>query len=76
MDDTFATEEASSTSILAQEEASEGPSGLEVLAARVNGSTRGTEFINRDHGWELTRDLQGTTSPSEPFGRTFVERKP
>lgn len=54
MDDTFATEEASSTSVLVQEEASEGPSALEVLAERVNGSKRGTEFISRE-------DLQKAT---------------
>lgn len=50
MDVTFATEEASSTRVLVQEEVSEGPSDLEPLAARVNGSTRGTEFMNLDHG--------------------------
>lgn len=49
MHDTFAAEEASSTRTWAQGDTSEGPSSPESLAARVNGSTRGTEFIDRDH---------------------------
>lgn len=63
--------EAWSTRISAQEGRSDDPSRVELLAGRVNGSTRGTEFISHEYEHERrpSSGCDSTTARSRSPGR-------